>query len=155
MRRQQEVRKEEEDKSIAYAFLPLLLSLYRVRYVIFCLTQWEVLTNLFQYDLDAVSARDARVNLVTPDSSLPLSIRAGEGTAAVVVGILQKSGVWLLISADSVRGVLLRGALEEDFRHRCVSASVLPSKGGRVQKAEQLIALSLSLRHKPWQIPEP
>ena len=68
-----------------------------------------MLTNLFQYDLDAVSARDARVNLVTPDSSLPLSIRAGEGTAAVVVGILQKSGVWLLISADSVRGFYYEG----------------------------------------------
>ena len=69
-----------------------------------------MLTNLFQYDLDAVSARDARVNLVTPNSSLPLSIRAGEGTAAVVVvGILQKSGVWLLISADSVRGFYYEG----------------------------------------------
>ena len=68
-----------------------------------------MLTNLFQYDLDAVSARDAGVNLVTPDSSLPLSIRAGEGTAAVVVGILQKSGVWLLISADSVRGFYYEG----------------------------------------------
>ena len=67
-----------------------------------------MLTFLFQYDLDAVSARDARVNLVTPNSSLPLSIRAGEGTAAVV-GILQKSGVWLLISADSVRGFYYEG----------------------------------------------
>ena len=68
-----------------------------------------MLTNLFQGDLDAVSARIARVNLVTPDSFLPLSIRAGEGTAAVVVGILQKSGVWLLISADSVRGFYCEG----------------------------------------------
>ena len=68
-----------------------------------------MLTNLFQYDLDAVSDRDARVNLVTPDSSLPLSIRAGEGTAAVAVGILQKSGVWLLISADSVWGFYYEG----------------------------------------------
>ena len=45
-------------------------------------------------------------------------------------------------------GFFITRALEEDFR-----PSVRPAK--EVQKAEQLIALSSSLRHKPWQIPEP
>ena len=54
-------------------------------------------------------------------------------------GILQKSGVWLLISADSVRDFFITRALEEDFRR----AASRPS-AKEVQKAEQLIAPSLS-----------
>ena len=50
--------------------------------------------------------------LVTPESSLPLSIRAGGGAAAAL-GFLQKSGVWLLILADSVRGFYYEGPLKK------------------------------------------